>query len=563
MSGLKNGCCTSSAAIKQAAMDRLDDLVLGPWYTDSKESGEPARVRHRIKILKATNEFDAAELLKISHSCNACNRDARTGGTKQTCAADLAEAHINDTKDKLKRMKVIVTRINNRNWQVQKLEHHLKTYGTILESLNIVLPGDGTGYSYRIDPINGISLVIQGPSTSDTENQKRARPTNLLDSDIPWALSPTLTPAPAPAPAPAATPARNHTQIKKKAVANATETRLKIPNLQICDSEEEHDAAYREHVLLAGSRGRIDHTDNGGDGDSNSNGNGGNGDSNSNGNGSIIPLIFEKGICRPPPSLSPPRSRMVVFSDLHPATTYAELLDKVRGGPVLHVARADRTTVVVSFVTSRDARAYVDYVNDPSRQRRRGHRLTIRGVAPRVTLVATPSYPLRTELMVVDDDDDDDVVAHRGGVVVVVVTRCLEITNVSCRDLDAFFTTRKLWAFTETRDIEYVVVNIDDQQHGGGGGDDDEMLEDALVEEWIAVDHNDKYRQEEEEEEEEEPKQTPKPPPNTNIARVFRVSFRDVSQAERARGLIARHFQGCGVRYAPDRCAGPLEELDG
>ncbi|KAI0456483.1 hypothetical protein F5B21DRAFT_467890 [Xylaria acuta] len=430
--------------------------------------------------------------------------------------------------------------------------------------MNIVLPDNGTKYSYKIDPINGISLVIQGPNNSDIRDQEETTPTDLLDSDPPSSfeapvlkatrtLLPTPTPAPAlaPARAPAATPAKNHTDVDKKAVTNTTKTRLKIANPQIWDSEEERAAAYREHI--AGWRGRIDPDGNG------------------------TPLVFKEGLCGR--SSGPhdseeeeekgkgedptARSRMVVFSGLHPATTYPELLDKVRGGPVLHVVRADSTTAVVSFVMARDAHAYVNYVNDASRRRRRRQLLTIRGVAPRVTLVATPSYPLRAYVA--------PGVAHRG------VTRCLEIPDASrlfCWTLDAFFTTRKLWAFTETRDIEYVVVTVDDDDDDDGNDDDqqqqkqqqqqheeeegvynnsnDEMLEDTMVEEWVVVDHNDKYRL--------EPKQTPRPPPTKT--RVLRVSFRDVLRAEMAHGLIARSFRGCGVRYAPDRCAGPLEELD-
>ncbi|RYC56468.1 hypothetical protein CHU98_g9749, partial [Xylaria longipes] len=316
MSDFKNGRYASSAATRKAALDRLDDLVSRPWYTNSKEPEEAARVKHHVQILKVTSELDAAELLGISHSCNTCKPDTCPDGTQLTRAADLAEALIDDTKDKLKRMKVIATRINNRNCQIQKLEHHLKTFGTVLESVKVVLPGNGIEYSYRIDPQNGISLVIQGPNNSDTQDQKGATPTDLLDSDAPGSFeapvlkatrTPPLTPTPAPAPAPVATLAKNHTEIEKKAVTSTTETGLKIPNLQIWDSEQDRAAALRAHAF--GSRGRIDP------------------------DGSNTPLIFTKGICgRTSPHEDPTaQSRMVVFSGLHPKTTYPELLDKVRG----------------------------------------------------------------------------------------------------------------------------------------------------------------------------------------------------------------------------------------
>ncbi|KAI0470349.1 hypothetical protein F4859DRAFT_522840 [Xylaria cf. heliscus] len=571
MAELENGCFTNSAAIHKAAMNRLDDLTGTPWYTNSNESEEAARVKHHIKILEATNELDAAELLDIAHSCSACNPDACPDGTERCCAVHLAEALIDDAEDKLKRMEPIATRIRNRNCQIQKLEQHLKIFGTILESMNIVIPGVGTEYSYTIDPLNGISLVIQGPKNSDAQDQKGPSPTDLLDSNPPRSVKtpvlqttgpsrPTLLdsdtpqsvmtpvlettctpqPAPAPAPAPSPAPVANHAQtntenkaIKKKDTGKKTagpaEPTLKIPDLQVWESNSEWEAVYNQH--LANLRGQIDP------------------------DVDTCPMYFQRGLSLNYHPEGGPTARccMVIFSGLHPRTTYTELLDKVRGGLVMRISRANSTTMAVSFVRDIEARNYVRYVNDPWREE---PLVTIRGVAPRIALACTPSYPRQPPLM--------DGIYERG------VTRCLEIPHpgqFSCWSLDSFFGARKLWAFTEAPGIEYVVVktvpdddddddddNDDDNNENENGDDNDEMVEDLIPEEWVVVDHNDTYKQ--------EPKQTPRPAPTTTTTRVLRVAFRDVEYAQKAHGLIQRNFPGCGVRYARDRCAGPLRELD-
>ncbi|KAI0546532.1 hypothetical protein F4679DRAFT_407575 [Xylaria curta] len=540
----KNSCLTRFAHVRQAALNRLDDLVATPWHADSKKSEEAARVRRDIEILNATNELDAAMLLIHSHSCNVCNRDVRLGGIEQTSPTDLADALIKDTQKKLNIVKHFASRIANRNSQIEMLENCLKTLSTILKSVKIVSPSN-IACSYDIDPINGISLIIQGPDNSDTGTQTVTSPTDLLDSLTPQSLdtpvleaiptlpptpvlgptSPSSSPSPSQSPLLLAVPTRdgqdrikttitatttnNHTWTrKKKAITKATHKKIKIPSLSIWDTVEDRNAAYCRHKAMQG-RVRFDPEFD------------------------RVPLIFTEGLYRNPLPHADltTQSRMVIFSGLEPSTSYAEVLDRVRGGPILHATRPNSTTAVVSFVECRDAHAYVKYVNAPPLR----DSFYIQGVSPRVTLADTPSYPLR--------GSHADLI-RRG------VRRCLEIPNGELlRNLRAFFTVQKLWTFTETDDI-FVTPRENEYQHDES--DDDEMLEDILVDDYVSVDHNEKYKM--------EPKQTPKPPPP--IKRVIRVSFRDLVQAERAFGLIKNNFRGCGVRYIPDPCAGPLQELD-
>ncbi|KAI0188376.1 hypothetical protein EV127DRAFT_498072 [Xylaria flabelliformis] len=537
MSFEKSSCLTSFAAMRQKAIEHLDHLVSVAWYMNSKKPAEPeddaARVRRDIDILKAINELDLAMLLSYSHSCKVCNHDARLGGTERTSAIDFAESLINDTRHSLNDMKDISTRINNRHVQIQKMEQYLKTVAKILESVNIVLPCNDMTYSYRIDPDTGISLVIQGPDNSD--------PTDLLDSDSTQSLdTPVLkaTRTRPPTPIPELVPAEDFTdtttdddtETENKAVITTTiKDKLKIPSLQIWDTPEERDAARRQHQ----SMGRVRF----------------------NPEPNQCPLIFSEGIYQPrgPFDDDDPetQSRMVIFSELHPETTYADLLDKVRGGPIIHAARADSTTMIVSFLNCCDAYAYANYVNDPSRRRR----LKIRDVSPRVTLVETPSYPLRHSLT---------MAVHQG------VTRCLEIPGeklVLGSDVKSLLEARGPWAFTETPDDEDIVVNIDyTVDYNDGDVDEcqynpaiDDMFEEMMAENepWVSVDQNKNEMRNKM-----ELKQIRPLPPFPTLGSVIRLSFRNILQAEKAYRLIEYNFRGCGVSYIDDRCAGPLMELD-
>ncbi|KAJ2974584.1 hypothetical protein NUW58_g8614 [Xylaria curta] len=187
-------CYTSGALDRFAAQKRLDDLVTGPWYTNSKEKEDAARIRHHIKILKATNAFDVAELLDIAHCCTAFHPDVSPAAT-DSCGTALAGALIHDTRRRLSSMERLTARIRERNGQVKKLEHHLKIYGMILRSLDVVLPGDGTTYSYKIDPRNGISLIIQAADNSDAKSQVSSENTDLVDlAIVPCISTPVLKP---------------------------------------------------------------------------------------------------------------------------------------------------------------------------------------------------------------------------------------------------------------------------------------------------------------------------------------------------------------------------------
>ncbi|KAI0863827.1 hypothetical protein F4860DRAFT_51004 [Xylaria cubensis] len=535
MSCEKSSCLTSFAAIRQAAINRLDHLVSVAWYMNSKEPAEreddAVRVRRDIDILKEINELDLVTLLSLSHSCKVCNHDARLGGTERTSATDFAESLINDTRNSLNDMKDIATRIKNRTTQIQKLEQHLKTVGTILESMNIVLPDNGMTYSYRIDLNTGISLIIRGPDNSDTRAQTVTSPTDLLDSDTFQSLDTPVLKATRnrpPTPIPELVPAEDFTdtttddtETENKAVIPTTKDKLKIPSLQIWDTPEERDEARRQHQ----SMGRVRF----------------------NPEPNQCPLIFSEGIYQPrgPFDDDDPetQSRMVIFSELHPETTYRDLLDKVRGGSIIHAARANSTTMIVSFLNCCDAYVYANYVNDPSRR----HRLKIRDVSPRVTLVETPSYPLRHSLT---------MAVHQG------VTRCLEIPGeklVLGSDVKSLLEARGAWAFTETPDDEDIVVNIDyndddDDEYQYNPAIDD-MFEEMMLENWASNDKEMRRKM--------ELGLITRPlPPFPTLGSVIRLSFRNIMQAEKAYRLIDFNFRGCGVSYIPDRCARPLEELD-
>lgn len=368
MADFKKGWDTNSATIHTAAINRLDDLTLSPWRKNSNESDAAARARRKIEILKATNELDAMELLGISRSCNACSPDDCQGRTKQFWAADLAEGLIDEAKEKLRRMEVIATRIKNRSYQVNKLECLLKLYGNDLDPASTMCLSSGIEYTPKLDRLNSITPVTQdlhnnsNKNSSDnsdnksTQSQKRVRPIDLLDSDVPLFLNSPVLPltrtSPVPptlpslAPAPTANTSRNHCTEIGKTVTSTSHPHLPIPKVDIWDSEAEREAAFR--ALLGVYRGPIDL------------------------NSRELPLFFTKGINhRPSPETQTVSSRMVVFSGLHPATTYSELLDKVRGGPIARVARADGTTAAVTFVSDSDASRYASYANDPRRSRLR------------------------------------------------------------------------------------------------------------------------------------------------------------------------------------------------
>ncbi|KAI0538104.1 hypothetical protein GGR58DRAFT_526716 [Xylaria digitata] len=499
-----NRCCSSATAIKGAAQRRLDDLASSPWHTDCQVTVDINCMRHRIDIMRATNDLDLAELIDITHSCTVCKSEA----TDETCPTTLAKTLVDSAKDKLEKMEVVAARIKNRDELIEKLEHHLVAYNKICESLNIIVNNGEVDYSYKIDPRDGVCLVIrlrdmkkgQLESTSfiDLEDSSPVSTPVLLPLRRPITASSTLV-----------APARNST---KTALETKEEARITPPKLnpetrpfvlQARRNEVERPAALHAY----------------------------------SGN----PLSFHYGIQYKPLRPSLPafgqrqrigQSRMVIFSNLDPGTTYADLLDRVRGGPVLRAVRADPTTAFVYFVGGEDAYAYVKHVNDGFLGRAP---LKVRGKTPRVTLAPTPSYPIRYSLT--------QSIEQHG------VTRCLAFPHYDAafgRLLEAFLTRWKFRNYTATQQLRAAVDDDDAEQDVQGRSSD---ASSELVEEWAVFSDD-------------EPATAAKKPKKSNTDLVH-FDFRDVVHAQDAYRLIRSEFPHCGLYYAPDRCAGPLDELEG
>ncbi|KAI3330875.1 hypothetical protein F4824DRAFT_515344 [Ustulina deusta] len=582
MDSFENGCHGNAAAIRLAAQRHLDDIISSPWYAGSKDTEDVARVRHQIDVLRARNELSSAELLEVAHSCGVCNAatlpgsthadcamctpGGATDSTHKTCAVALSLGLMADLKEKQAKIEAIAAQILNRNALVKKLEGHLKTYGNIQKSLSIVTPpGNSMEYHYQIDTQHGVSLVIhdRDSSSSTTSNstsnhQARSKPLNLVDSVV---LPPISTPVLAPvsaAPAPAILPATQEepqktSEPKEEAEEEENPTPVPVPQpqpqapfLQIWDSRQERYNALRRHV----GSGPIDPEQ--------------------------VPLIFHHGIQHRPavPGGARHSSRMVVFSDLRPGTTWKDVLARVRGGAVLRAVRADATTMFVYFVRERHAHAYAQHVAAA------GHSVTVRGAPACVRLAPTPSYPVPAALM-------RDVL-HRGATRRLAVPRPDAESGTS---LWACLARGKIWDFTIVQQQQSVVDaatttatgtatatatlantptvattafarkeeeggKMKKKTNGSSNGSDE------LSEEWVVVADDD------DDDSKVVANVGKKKPENKTTAMttttdiIIYLSFRDVVHAQAAHQLIREAFPSCGVHYARDCCAGPLEELD-
>ncbi|KAF2963005.1 hypothetical protein GQX73_g10568 [Xylaria multiplex] len=507
MDFFSNRCCGSATATEGAAQRRLDDLASSPWHTDCQVTVDVNCVRHRIDIMRATNDLDLAELLNITHSCTVCKSEA----TDESYSTTLAKALVDNAKDKLERVEAVAARIKNRGELIERLERHLVAYNKICGSLNIIVNNGEIDYSYKIDPKHGVCLVIR------LRDMKKGQSggTSFIDLEDP---TPILTPALSPVRRPITVsstlvlPTRNITEsyetevVETKKEAKITPSKLNPESrpsfLQDRRSEVERPAALHAHA----------------------------------GN----PLSFYYGIQYKPRRPSSPalgqlqkagQSRMVVFSNLDPGTTYTDLLNKVRGGPVLRAVRADPTTAFVYFVRGEDAYAYVKHVNDGSLGRTQ---LKVKGKTPRVTLAPTPSYPIRCPLMQRIEQDG--------------VTRCLAFPQYDAafgRLLEAFLTRWKFRDYTVTQQPR-AVVDDDDVEDNAQGRSSNAPSE--LAEEWVVED--------------DELAAAAKKPKKSNMDLVH-FDFRDVVHAQDAYQLICNGFPHCEVDYGPDPCAGSLDELEG
>ncbi|KAI1117949.1 hypothetical protein F5Y14DRAFT_291457 [Nemania sp. NC0429] len=534
-------CCSSIAATLRAASEHLCNVLNGPWYPDKKLSGDVAHTRFHVELLQALIDFQAAELRRLSHSCPGCKCDPETG-TDGACATTLATAVMEEAQDKLKEMESIAASIKNTSDMLEKLEKHLETYDSIRESLNIILPDDGTKYSFTIDVEKGVNLVIQAPNRCPCKTDTGTEPPApcLIDTDpllldttevlepassapdsstlVPSEPTPTASSSSsslaiavpghfegAPASAPEAVFTEIHSSIPRPR-SEETQTTHSPPILETQGSFDTdtnidppdplywcHGIQYRPRFFSYPSSS------------TNNKNNKNNNDNNNNNN--------------PTPNR---HSHMVIFTNLHPETTARDILSKVRGGAVLRAVRASPSVAFVTFARAADAAAYVSFINARTRP------LSIRGRDVAVALATTASYPTR-----------DELVHH--------ATRCLAIERYS-RGVAAFVARRRACGFVEATRVD----GTDESKVGfraarllwaaAGGGLEAEEWANMEAEARGEVEVDDKKL--------------------VDAGVPVLVSFRDVAFAQVALETLQRWVPCCGVRYAPDRCAGPLSELE-
>ncbi|KAI1132383.1 hypothetical protein F5Y10DRAFT_293489 [Nemania abortiva] len=503
---------SSPVAARDAAVKQLHDLVTSPWSTKSPTT--VSNMKFHIQLLDALDGIEIAELQDIVNSIAARRplTDPETDGTSFA-------AQINDTKNWAKKAEATMTRIIHRRTIIEKLHqriraqiyiyttpypapmdrpaNHIFTNDCLRDPMaNIVddgfqhmLSGFPLGFPYvsslrshLTEPVPRASTTSSMAATTATSSQDVTK--DAETQALPFEFIPTENAKPKSKPKPEPKP----------------EPKPKPPVLGIWDSEEERREALRCY----------------------------------SGSGSI-PLVFEHGVqFQPTGSSTASPSRMVIFSGLHPETTYSEVLSHVRGGAVLRISRADATTTFVHFANGTAACTYVLYINIPSRPR-----LQIRGRFPKVTLAPTPSYPVRASLA-------HD--AERG-----TITRCLALPYFDAqlqRKVNALFTHMRIWPWVEAKRIETQTSLFPNPS-----GDNSDRDASESPEEWIDV------------EEKSRPpiciaRSSNEPPPPLYTTKTFYVSFREITYAERTCKLLFAHFPTSGVHHVHDPCARPLSELD-
>lgn len=126
-----------------------------------------------------------------------------------------------------------------------------------------------------------------------------------------------------------------------------------------------------------------------------------------------FPNLFKYGIRYIPTSSDRGIYRTVVISDIPSGVTMMQLLKKVRGGMVVDVKLLDTIGItgaqsaMVTFLHEHSASAYLDYAKE--------HCIVFNGVAARVTMVSTPTWPIPFNLQALIDQH-----GH---------TRCFEVHN--------------------------------------------------------------------------------------------------------------------------------------
>lgn len=535
------GCHDSIAALQRAARQHLARLAAGPRYTGNELKDDKIHARFRIELLQAMNDIDTAELRVLSHSRMACNCYTETTTHNTTT---LATALIGEVKDKLEKMEVIAARIKDRSDMIQKLEQYPRIFSNIHGSRDITLPVDGTPDLIDLDAPSSMTTWVPQPepaSGSSSSSSYSSSSTLVSPTTAPLVLPSLFLPIMSPQHleadwglAPPAAP--TNITFSNPQPREEPETESSPPAFQIPDTEgRERLRSLPPHLRVQGPLTR-------------------------NSNPSNDPLFFRHGIqYRPPvPSSSnanningrnnngnqTAHSHMVIFTNLHPGTTAHDLLSKVRGGPVLRAVGASSDTALVTFVRAADASAYVSYVHyriltDP---------LLIRGRDDVVvSLAPTASYPPRDELLF--------LIARRG------VTRCLALPRWESQ-IAAFVAQRRARGFVEARRIVLVPWPAALLRCNDGDGDGHDWPGVAAGAGAGAGEYGWIGSGLDEEKRFSNAAAAASAMATDDTSPVVLVSFRDVGFAQAAFEALRRSFPRCGVRYAPDPCAGPLSELE-
>ncbi|KAI1169603.1 hypothetical protein F4777DRAFT_572524 [Nemania sp. FL0916] len=584
------------------------------------ESREVARWRLDVSVAGSDRGEESDE------GVNKVKLDINTLNLQNNVDATEISSFVAGADKKLTDMKILADRIKHRKDEAEKLKQHLKNYETIRKSLNVVLPNGSMTYHYKIDAINGVSLVVEQPeqqpvvlNPTDSEQLPHSAPTALIpalnaeNSPLETAAHPAvhgildlepLSPITAPV-------------LEPEHLSSSPDTAVSAP--QTPDVPEARHSGSLSHTLVVMAR-PDEETRVTGDADAGlvKQRRGSGGDCGTAQADHVLffhdrepykgPLFFEYGVqyrptCTPTTNSDDndndsthesvqnhvrdqnrDQSRMVVFSGLAQGTRALDILAKVRGGTVLRIARADPTTMLVYFVQGRDARNYVEHIK--SRSTQTDQAFEICGVTPCIFLPDTPSYPLRPQLL--------HDITYLG------VTRTLAFALVDGPfqvTLKALLTQRGLWLFVEavlawksSCMLEAALIfdpgdyaQILDSHSEWNSYPELADLSDpyrhtaivssepALQEEWAAaaaVDdyiYDDKQQQREQGEYETITKSETESETNDHSelssVKVLHISFRDIVHAQRAYRFLIEELWGCGVSYAPDRCAGPLSEL--
>ncbi|KAI0502791.1 hypothetical protein F5B22DRAFT_632030 [Xylaria bambusicola] len=527
-----NGCHGSAPAIRRAAEEKLHHLMSAPWTNGDNSTGDIARVRHQVEVLKTQNAFHAANLLDVAHPCGVCN--APTPPESKACPVSLGNTLMRNLREKQEKIQGIMTQVDNNNILINKLEDHLKTFDNIYKYLRVEVPGDWIKYFFKIHTDSGLSLVIQdreGGNDSELNDEvnlkflvdKKKLMFNLVDAvTLPPIPTRVLSPVSAlPDPNAVATPAQV-APVSQRAPEQVEQTQLisfskpKPPVLGIWDTEEERARALRDQM---GPFARATNSDN-------------------------VPQMFTHGIQYTPlPSRYPTNiqdlSRMVVFTGLRPETKWFDVLSRVRGGPILRVVRANSKAMVVYFVHCRDAYAYATHIASVHNST-----LNIDNTPVNIRLVNTPSYPVPDSLM--------REITQRGA------SRCLVFPHyegVFGRLLDHFFERRNIRDFTITKtdtnppdntsaDASTPALTTATTITPTSAATASQRSE--IIEEWV--------------DDEERARQVANEQQKSNKTTIFH--FRDVEFARNVFRESIREFPYCGVKYAIDHCGGPLDELE-